>query len=504
MPGNAQRPERIRVKDELGKLKTPPQGRKHFTRLSPGSPVLVLGLGPLPEHAASLVPKKSLAYFIESPEFKSQMPKPWTKSIPANWKEIGPKDLNEKLISQAEIFVYTPGIRLFPSFWGPVLGQCRWLKTAMRGPAAREDSVFLAGTKDDLLIPEMSRAFGEAEFKVRLLDPEKIPEQLPKLLAQGRPRLFFSINFKGLDPYGEIFHLLDAAGVKVAVWCVDNPFHLISGLKSGFWQKAHLFVTDNSFSSALSHHRAERVHALPLATDPKLFESPKPNREPGLSERMVFVGRSEFPQKRKFFAGCKVPKELLAKAKDMLEQGLRPDFFWWEKALNLQSLWPGNEVRQAGYGAEQCSHTHRTLCLREASALPLTIFGDEAWKELLPEVEDIRGCVDYYGPLPGIYHEVGLVLNVTSLLLPAGLTQRHFDVWAAGGFLITDATPGLDIFPKELVREISFKRPSDIPGLVSGLKRDTSLRKDLRNAWRGLVLAGHTYAQRVETVLDRL
>ena len=39
------------------------------------------------------------------------------------------------------------------------------------------------------------------------------------------------------------------------------------------------------------------------------------------------------------------------------------------------------------------------------------------------------------------------------------LTQRHFDVWAAGGFLLTDRTPGLDIFPRELVEPIVLRPP---------------------------------------------
>ena len=130
--------------------------------------------------------------------------------------------------------------------------------------------------------------------------------------------------------------------------------------------------------------------------------------------------------------------------------------------------------------------------------------GDAAWRDHLPCLHDLRPPVDYYGTLPRLYRQARLTLNVTSLLLPAGLTQRHFDVWMAGGFCITDATPGLDIFPKRLAAEVSMPHPSALPALCRRLEDDPRLRDDLAAAWRTCITEAHTYSHRLHTLFAAL
>jgi hypothetical protein len=348
----------------------------------------------------------------------------------------------------------------------------------------------------------MSRAFSRAGYETMTVEADKSVSRLQEVLARGRPALYFSVNFRGLDPLGEAYHLLEAAGVPAAAWLVDNPFHLVSAMRSPYWRELELFVTDASFMSLLSRHGARSVHHLPLAADPEVMGRGHGSAFPELADRIVFAGRSEFPDKDKFFAGCTVPEQELNEARTFAESGGRPDYEWWLDALGLENLWPGAEARQAGFCAETSARELRAGALRAASGLPLTVFGDPGWAELVPEISDLRGPVDYYTALPGIYASSGLSLNVTSLLLPAGLTQRHFDVWAAGGVLITDATPGLSIFPEEPAREITFKRPSELPDLARRLLDDERLKRDLRSAWHDLIISEHTFDHRAQRVLD--
>ena len=95
-----------------------------------------------------------------------------------------------------------------------------------------------------------------------------------------------------------------------------------------------------------------------------------------------------------------------------------------------------------------------------------------------------------------------MLFRSTSPLLPRGLTQRHFDVWAAGGVLATDATPGLDLFPKALTRPMTFTGPGDIGRRARELARDTALRAELRAGWREELLARHLYTHRLSRLLD--
>ncbi|WP_028587465.1 glycosyltransferase family protein [Desulfocurvus vexinensis] len=558
------RPERPRITTELGMLQTPPDGPAQFTREGgpdgPGGHVLLLGIGPDPAQAAALLPPGRAVYAMEAPGFKAQMPPSWHAALPGHWRLLEPGDLDEFLIAGAELWVYRPGARLFPSFWGPILGRCRFLAGLRAAPAlpAPRPSVLLPGAEGDLLVRELAAALTRAGLAVRVLPPKHTGELVPALLRQERPALFLCVNFRGLDPFGELFHLLDAARVPVCVWCVDNPFHLVSGLRSPFWTRVRLALTDASFAPALRLHGVREVLHLPLAACPELFApgggggagagagggaggstggstdagcpgggagagagtalgsrgAMAPDRgvpsgvgpEPdlGLDGRMVFVGRSQFPGREKFFAGSAVPRWQWDAARAMLGAGGRPDYHWWAERLAIWPLWPGAEARRIGAGADAASRELRAACLEAAAPLGLTVYGDQGWAERLPAGATLRPPVDYYTTLPAIYRQAAWTLNATSLLLPHGLTQRHFDVWAAGGLLLTDATPGLSLFPEELVREVRFATPADLPTLARRLAPGTPLRHDIQTAWRTEILTHHTYTHRVAALREWL
>lgn len=499
-----QRPERLRIRNELGRQQTLLGGPMQFERLPGGPEVLVLGLGPDPAVVAAAVGAGKAVYAMEAPDFKAQMPPSWNAALPGGWRFVEPGGLDPALAARAEVLIYLPALRLFPSFWGPVTGRVRWLKAVGNAPVPAGRSVILPESETGLLTRELGAALEAAGLAVRRLRPKEIPARLPALLAEERPALFLSVNFRGLDPHGETFHLLDSAGVPVCAWCVDNPFHLISGLRSPFWRRTALAVTDDWFMEPLARHGAQTVLHMPLATAPELFADNGPCA-PELTGRMVFVGRSAFPGRGAFFAGCKVPRWQTEAAEMLMAEGGRPDYAWWLERLEIWPLWPDPGARAVGLGAENAGRERRMACLQAAAQdLALTIHGDEGWRAGLPRGTELRGPVDYYAGLAGIYRSAAWTLNVTSLLLPHGLTQRHFDVWAAGGFLLTDDTPGLSLFPAELAREIAFSRPRDIGPLARRLAPGTALREDLASAWRAEILARHTYAARVADLLERL
>ncbi|MGJ3523817.1 glycosyltransferase family protein [Nitratidesulfovibrio sp. D1] len=600
------RPARLRIPNELGQLRTLPDDVRPddvrpddmrpdeaqadgarplpatFDVLPPrgqdgGAPaeVVVLGLGPNPATAHRAVTaalaglrKKNAppdersapaVYVIECPAFIHHMdkatPGAWRAAIPAGWTQAAPEDFPPRRLSRALVVTYREAERLFPSFWGPLLGAARAVRMApalameptaagdgaalrAASPSARSRTVLLPGTEGSLLLPELSAALAAEGLTPRRADPDTLHADLPRLLADQRPALFLSVNLAGLDAWGERFHLLRACGVPVAVWCVDNPFHLLSALRGPWWRGALLCVTDASFIPLLRAHGAQQVIHLPLATGPEFFApeqstadsaaAPSRTGKAGTATSacdnlnpVVFVGRSAFPGKGGFFAGQRMAPDLLDEALGLLgAPGPRPDFHWWTARLGIAELWPGNAVRAAGLGAEECALARRVRCLAAAAPHGLTVFGDNGWKPVLPPGADIRPPVDYYATLPAVYRAARWSLNVTSLLLPAGLTQRHFDVWAAGGFCITDDTPGLAIFPEELRREIAFSPArgggkgtlppagtGDAPGLAAlldRLERDPALCGDLATAWRAHILAHHTYRHRVRTLCAAL
>ncbi len=498
------RPKRIRVINEIGQPRSLPSGATAFEKLGRGAECIFLGLGPEPGKLPTYFPEVKSARYVECSAFVQQMDAAWTKAVPSSFTPMQPEELTPELIRRSTIFRYTENSRIFPGFWGPLRARCA-LSHLADAPLPEERIVWLPGGENDLLARELEVAFQVEGLRVERVNPEhdERPDNVPWMLTKLRPKLFFSVNFKGLDSYGGYYHLLKQAGARVAVWCVDNPFHLLTGIKSNYWKELDLFVTDSWFIEPLKKLGAQSVHHLPLATSPGLFKTcGKPGAFSDLSGRLVFVGRSEFPQKSEFFSGLKVDPKAWAEALKQLTQSKRVDFGWWATRLGVQKLWPGNEVRVAGLGAEEIGKAWRTICL-SGGIEKLTVFGDALWKQTLPQGTDVRGTVDYYTELPDVYRNAACVLNMTSPLLPSGLTQRHFDVWAAGGMLITDTTPGLAIFPQELVQEVTFGNPSEIAGLFERF-RSAGAGAAVSAAWKECILSSHTYRHRIRFLLDRL
>ncbi|MGE4293526.1 MAG: glycosyltransferase [Desulfovibrio sp.] len=495
------RPHRVQVVTEIGLRQSLPSGPGHFDRLGQGRQNLFLGLGPEPGKLAEYFPSVKEALYVECPDFGQQMPPEWKTAIPKGFTRIRPEELTPALARSCTTRRYLRNIRLFPSFWGPLWALCGLPRLADL-PLPEKPVVWLPGEEADLLMRELDLAFRTQGYDVvrPKLDSEASSMDLPWKLTKEQPRLFFSVNFKGLDSFGGLYYLLRQAGARVAVWCVDNPFHLLTGIKSRYWTELDLFVTDDWFLEPLRALGAKSVRHLPLAACPPLFRDKDAPSAQGLEDRLVFVGRSEFPQKKEFFAGIQRDEALWTEARALLPQGVRPHFGWWLERLGIDPPWPGNEVRRAGFMAEETGRHWRALCLL-AAGRETVVYGDDNWRALLETGVDVRPPVDYYGALPAVYARAAVSLNMTSPLLPHGLTQRHFDVWAAGGFLLTDETPGLNIFPPELVREITFKTPSDIPQLFARYQSPNA-RAALASAWRTLILEEHTYNQRVRKVLE--
>lgn len=524
-------PRRLRVTDSLQRSRTLDDSPAAWACLAPaptGAPLLLLGLGPAPLLAPPFensgnAPRRSVAY-LEALDMTAQCPSPAERGVPANWQRLTPEDLTTFLESAAltegnwpEIWLYSQEPRLFPDFWGPLLGALRArLSGARRGP---EDPtapvVLLPGEESGLLIRELEAAFAHHGLTVARLpvEPEACLAATAAFLKNARPTAFFSVNLQGLDSEGALAHLLEACDVPVAVWFVDNPWHCLSRLRLPWWRRLALFVTDESFIQPLQRHGATRVNHLPLAAwyTPDRLPS-HCNVEPDAFTQLrplTFVGRSTFPDRDAFFAGCRTPAPVWKEAMVRLGSATPPHAHWWSEKLAPGDCWPGHACREAGWGAEQCSSLRRALWLAAAAPHGLTVFGDQGW---LPTLQghatadnppDLRPPLDYYGALPRLYATARYSLNATSLLLPAGLNQRHFDVWMAGGFLLTDATPGLTLFDPELVREVALPTPAALAPTLRRLEADPALRPQIASAWRNEILRAHTYVHRVGTVLEQ-
>ena len=250
LAGDMPRPHhRIRVTDELGQEQ----------RLAPGHDVvsssrsrdwLVLGLGPDPKALAASLPPGARVRYVECPALWEQMDADWRAAIPADWQRIETFDP----LAKENILFSGAGRRLFPGFWTPFLAALLLPCPAVHA-AAGPDTVLLGASEGSTLAPDVRQAFRDEGLTVRSLDRADLLD----CLEESRPVLALSLNFAGLDRVGEVQALLDRAGVPVAVWCLDNPFLLLAGVRNAAWRALRLFVTDAWCVEPLIRHGARHA-----------------------------------------------------------------------------------------------------------------------------------------------------------------------------------------------------------------------------------------------------
>ena len=532
MAGHETRPKRVSLPYLCGRSTSLPDGQEAWSCRGRGDAVLLLGLGPgLPWQLPFLAGVDEVCW-LESPQIASAVQAGRELAglaprgpLPDGWRRVT-ADEAVAMAAACRCYVYTPGLRLDPQFWGPVLGKIDAAQSAAKPQPGRAAvacrPVLLPGHDGQLLHQELRHALALCGFGPVIENlPQPLAASAPHhaasgdtfaaswhdLLLGGQPELLLSVNLRGLDAEGRIFQLCRALGIPVALWFVDNPWHVLSGVRLPWWQNAHIYVTDASFVEGLKAQGAERVYHLPLAVAPHMWRDMA--RLPQGLKPPLFVGRSAFPEKERFFAAASVPQALEAEVASLLARSRGPQdaphFFWWHDRLG-GSLWPGYEVRRAGLGAERCAQANRKRWLLAAGAGKaggVRVVGDEGWKTLLPGAE-IFAPVDYYAALPEWYAKAQAVLNVTSLLLPHSLSQRHFDVWASGGLLLGDASRGLDIFPEALVKPMRLRGPEDFLVRCAWFQAHPADALELRHAWRGHLRAAHGYEHRIARIMETL
>ncbi|MBO4300289.1 MAG: glycosyltransferase [Desulfovibrio sp.] len=522
------RPKRVSLADFCGRMFRLPEEAEAWREEGAGASVLLLGLGPGRPWTLPFLAAARDVYWLEAPATLAALAKSSEgdalsqrmADMPAHWQRVTPEEAVRVSAFCRRLF-YVPGLRLAPDFWGHLLGR---LDAALcgRGTVSHRRAVLLPGSENQLLHQELRIALGQCGFGPVLeqvpsgafpqqghagLQGDSFLQGWRRLLGQGRPDFLLSVNLRGMDPEGRVFYLCREQNIPVALWFVDNPWHVLSRLRFPWWRDTQIFVTDDAFLSSLRREGARHVHHLPLAVAPHMWQTHEAFQNFG--DRPLFVGRSAFPDRERFFAAARVPQSLEDEATGVLRAssgpGEAPNFFWWHDRLG-GALWPGHDVRRVGLGAERCAQANRVRWLLAAGAgrpEGIRIVGDARWKNLLPDAE-VLPQVDYYTTLPQMYAGASAVLNVTSLLMPQSLSQRHFDVWASGGLLLSDATQGLDIFPRDLTEPIILRSPEDFMTRWDQLRSHPEISMDLRRAWQEHLHKYHGYEHRVRRMVEIL
>ena len=371
-------------------------------------------------------------------------------------------------------------------------------------------------TSSYFLMGELEAACNRLGFATSLLQlpsqevgsQEFVERILAEILA-FRPDFVLTINHLGVDKEGILTDLLARMELPLASWFVDNP-HLILYIYENLasdW--VTLFTWDADNIESLKAQGFERVHYLPLATDPHRFAFASTAQA---ARDVAFVGNSMVYKVRakldryEFPAGLVHDVEELGRA--FMESGALSvaGFLEQERPAHADMFraLPDVDTRLAFETLVTWQATLLYRLQRVERLLPFSplLVGDPGWHELLPQGGwTYHRELNYYEDLPRFYPATRINFNCTSQQMKGAVNQRVFDVPVCGGFLLTDHRRQMEeLF--EPGREIVFYRdPGEIPDLIRHYLSRDEARRQVTEAARARILAEHTYDLRLASLV---
>jgi spore maturation protein CgeB len=361
------------------------------------------------------------------------------------------------------------------------------------------------------LLPELAECLpaGEHWNWDRIRSPQQLEHELNQWIELRKPVWVLAVNMKGIDPLGIVCEVLRRAGVRLAVWFVDDPAPILSTYPTGSYQIDLALTWDASYVLSLQQDwGARRVEVLPLATSRSRWETGKVIPEPRESQSVAFVGGAmawESLQALKMRTVWDPAWDRLAEdCAQHLVQDRRWDVHEILKPLfgnNPSSKYMAQSAWLAAWVKHRASGIQRAQLIQESEALNLWTYGDpKAWREVRASDVRVQPDVDYRTQLPQIYQQHGVHLNQTSLQMPRTVNQRVFDVPACGGFLVTDAPADMGTFFESGVEMAVAQTRTEREYWIRKAWTEPGLRQEMIRQARVRIAEEHCYEHRLATL----
>ena len=355
---------------------------------------------------------------------------------------------------------------------------------------------------------------GQAEFVENLL----------KAVLEFKPDFALTINHLGVDREGVFTELLERLELPLASWFVDNP-HLIlfqyAGLKNPWLS---IFTWDADNVSSLKGEGFHHVFYLPLAATPARYEAARAAARAGRftapsewKAPVSFVGNSMVYKVAQRMKAAKPSKPLLLAYKQIAAGfAAHPErsvyAYLTAHHPELMSAYErlGSMERRLAFETMitwEATRQYRAACLKPILEFTPLLVGDKGWRLTFPAAPPgvrLHPELSYYTDLPFFYPLSDINFNCTSAQMKGAVNQRVFDVPAAGAFVLTDWRAQMDdLFEPE--KEVVFYRaPEEVPELIKYYLAHPEARARVAAAARKRVLAEHTYAHRLQTIIARM
>ncbi len=325
-----------------------------------------------------------------------------------------------------------------------------------------------------------------------------------RIIDEFRPDFILTVNHMGFDKEGMLTEVLTQLNLPFVSWFVDSPTVVLSSHQENISDYCNIFVWDRDYINDIKENGYPHVDYLPLAAFPPLF---KPLNLPATID-VGFVGSSMV------FAIHKNIKSFLHRPALMMlleitaQRFLKINSRIVEDAINELNkeghlyTWDNLEQKEDFKAATlwRSTQIYRLSGISQLAEFYPLICGDPHWEMFVDNRFRIRREIDYYQQMPHYYNSCKIQFNMTSRQMKNAVNQRVFDVPSCGSLVISDYKSQLDeIFaPDEMVY---FKETGEIKDLVRHYLADDKARQTIANKARMRLLNGHTYVDRINTMI---
>ena len=417
---------------------------------------------------------------------------------------------------------HRPSIRAFPSFYGPIIERLEVAAISKIGTRLRyekfksEELRILLVHSGYLLMGELINAIRLLGYRMDTIFLEKeaevarneFVEDLLRTVMEFRPDFVLTINHMGFDREGIVTDLLTTLEIPFASWFVDSPMLIVRHYRRNISPYCAIFLWDSDYIKDIKELGFDKVHYLPLGSDPQTF-TPMGIKKNSMSSRHIvsFVGNSMVGVVQERIQRLAIPQEQMDFIEELAIEYAKSGARNTGDILDLPQYAVRPLVKKMNNGRRldfealimwKSTQLHRLGYVEMLEPFLPVVRGDKGWNKLLGRSFQIGPELSYYRELNSFYNASKINFNVTSTQMRNAVNQRVFDVPASGGFLLTDYKEQLEDLMHVGTEVVCYRDKEEIPELIRFYLGQDDLREKIAQRARKRVLAEHTYVHRLE------
>lgn len=333
-------------------------------------------------------------------------------------------------------------------------------------------------------------------------------------LKRQNPDYVFSFNYFPI--VAKVCHSI--GDMPYVSWVYDSPYAMIYSFTVIF-PCNHIYVFDKDEALFFARNRIPTVHYLPMAANVKRLKELTAKNVSGKIKHILpkapvsFVG-GMYTEKELFYDKMILDSETHQALENIMELQMQ---VWGDNYIE-ESLTPeiiakmeaSLGLKPNGDGVETSAYLYaqyvinRKITSIERSKL-IGIVGEKYGCNLytrdvsieLPGI-NIHGPVDYYDVAPIIYNKSTINLNITLRSIKSGMPLRVFDIFGAGGFLLSNYQKDFDEFFIEGEDYDSYRNDKEFISKIDYYVNHEDECREMALSAQKKVEEKHTYMDRIK------